>query len=507
MLEMNARGSYITTADIIMVQEPWVGIPPARRMMVKTHPNYNIFSPVDSWDGDDTRPRTLVYVRKHLQADQLRPFPTRDITWVRVKGVTFVNVYRPCNDPTEVDRILKDWVPPASTVIAGDMNAGDVSWDSENPDYHGGAALANTMLDHGLDLISERDVPTHDDGNVLDLVYLNIPWAEAAVNSNLHCTSDHETLRIIVPLHSQLRHPSHRPRSESQRFYIPDDKLADLASLVKERLLELPRLGFAPEELDHYAQRLVDLLKGSALVVGKKMSIFRPTVWWNEECADALGEYRLAIRNAASLADKVTARRVFRKVVRRAKRDYWRGVIESAENPADLFKVVSWHKLSAGPSSPPLVVGNQVYETQLDKATALRRATLERRTASADTPNPWEVRVSPQRAELPFTHEVSLEEAEACTVGTRSNSPGHDTITVRLLKACWPVLGECVRALFQRCLLTGFQTMRKDRHHAGKDRPPHRRNWHTSSGLAQSAQVVYNPASLSGPVEDVFFEG
>jgi len=66
-------------ADVIMIQEPWVGIPPAKRMMVKTHPNYNVFSPVDTWNSDDARPRTLIYVQKH-QADQLRLFPTRDET-------------------------------------------------------------------------------------------------------------------------------------------------------------------------------------------------------------------------------------------------------------------------------------------------------------------------------------------------------------------------------------------------------------------------------------------
>jgi hypothetical protein len=334
-----------------------------------------------------------------------------------------MNVYRPCDDLSEVDSILCNWHPPINTVIAGDMNAGDVSWDSDNPNYHGGASLADTMLENGLDLISERDVPTHDDGNVLDLVYSNIPWAEAAVNSNLHCTSDHETLRVVVPIHSELRPYDYPPCSEFRKFFVPDDRLPDLARLVGERLHELPPLGFAPEELDNYAQKLVNVLKGSAMVVGKKSSLFRPTVWWNEDCTEALSDYKLAIRNAADRPDKIRARRAFRKVVRKAKRDHWRDVIESAEKPADLFKVVSWHKLTAGPSSPPITVGNRVYETQLEKAIALRRAIMERRTADADIPNPWDRRVTPQRAEIPFTHEVTPEEAEACTVGTEADHP------------------------------------------------------------------------------------
>lgn len=63
-------------------------------------------------------------------------------------------------------------------------------------------------------------------------------------------------LRLTVPLHPELRSPNHRLRSESQRFQIPDGRLADLARHVEERLIELPRLGIAPEELDHYAQRV-----------------------------------------------------------------------------------------------------------------------------------------------------------------------------------------------------------------------------------------------------------
>lgn len=157
-----------------------------------------------TWDSDDTRPRSLIYVRKHLQADQLRPFATRDITWVKVKGITFTSVYRPSDLPQEVDNILEAWTPPFQTVIAGDFNAGDVSWDSDNSNYHGGASLAQTMEEHGLDLISQPDVPTHRGGNVLDLVFSDTPLAEAAVNRDLQCTSDHETLRIVVPILSDL---------------------------------------------------------------------------------------------------------------------------------------------------------------------------------------------------------------------------------------------------------------------------------------------------------------
>ena len=211
-LALNLADHDAEQADIILMQEPWVGTPPGMRMSVKAHPNYNVYSPVDTWDSNDTRPRSLIYVRKHLQADQLRPFATRDITWVKGRGITFASVYRPSDSPQQVDNILEAWSPPFQTVIAGDFNAGDTSWDSDNPNYHGGSALALTMDEHGLDLISEPNVATHDGGNVLDLAFSDVPMAEAAVSDALHSTSDHETLRIVVPILKDLNHipkPNH----------------------------------------------------------------------------------------------------------------------------------------------------------------------------------------------------------------------------------------------------------------------------------------------------------
>ncbi|KAM4059470.1 endonuclease-reverse transcriptase domain-containing protein [Hirsutella rhossiliensis] len=61
------------------------------------------------------------------------------------------------------------------------------------------------------------------------------------------------------------------------------------------------------------------------------------------------------------------------RVVRRVKRRYWRDLIDSFTDSASVFKAV---------------LDDTVYETQLDKANALRRATLERRTSQDDITDP-----------------------------------------------------------------------------------------------------------------------
>ncbi len=247
-LALNLADHDSERADIILMQELWVGIPPRTRMAVKTYPNYNIFLPVDTWDSDATRLRSLVYVRKHFKADQLRPYRIRDITWVKVRGITFASVYRPSDDPRRVDAILEAWILLFDCVVAGDFNAGDSLWDKSNPNYYSGAGLAETMYDYGLDLILEPNVATQDGGNVLDLVFLNVPMAEAQVSEALHSTLDYEMLRIVVLINEDLGR-----RSRNNKWTVPDDRLPELASTVKDRVYELPLLGSGAKDLDRFA--------------------------------------------------------------------------------------------------------------------------------------------------------------------------------------------------------------------------------------------------------------
>ncbi|KAL9563900.1 hypothetical protein ACKAV7_011935 [Fusarium commune] len=109
---------------------------------------------------------------------------------------------------------------------------------------------------------------------------------------------------------------------------------------------------------------------------------------------------------------------------------------------------------SPGPfQPPPLQVDDIVYETQMDKANALRRATLERRTSDDDIMNPW-TSVYPPRS-IPFSPEISLDEVQYATLNTGNISPGSDNITVDLLKAVWHIIRTHIRRLFEGCLYIG----------------------------------------------------
>ncbi|KAI8402067.1 hypothetical protein FOFC_17372 [Fusarium oxysporum] len=181
----------------------------------------------------------------------------------------------------------------------------------------------------------------------------------------------------------------------------------------------------------------------------------RPAPWWTEECADAAAAFR-AIRRSYLLGfnqDVQIAKRGFHRVVRRAKRRYWRNLIDGFSSSSDVFKAVRWLKPPGAFQPPPLQVDNIVYESQMDKANALRQVTLERKTAEDDIANAW-TPVSPPRL-IPFSPEISLDEAEYTTTQTGNTSPGSDNISVNLLKAVWHIIGTHVRRLFEGCLSAG----------------------------------------------------
>lgn len=89
------------------------------------------------------------------------------------------------------------------------------------------------------------------------------------------------------------------------------------------------------------------------------------------------------------------------KVVRKAKRDYWKSIIDSAIPDKKLYNVISWHKLGPRIKSPPFKIGDRDVEDIAEKAEALRTEVLERYHDSDDLSyNPLENR-RPSESRLP----------------------------------------------------------------------------------------------------------
>lgn len=64
--------------------------------------------------------------------------------------------------------------------------------------------------------------------------------------------------------------------------------------------------------------------------------------------------------------------------VRKAKRNYWKHIIDGVSDDKSLYKVIGWHKLSPNLKSPPLEVNGVLIEDTMKKAEVLRSEVLER---------------------------------------------------------------------------------------------------------------------------------
>ncbi|RAL63687.1 hypothetical protein DID88_003730 [Monilinia fructigena] len=147
--------------------------------------------------------------------------------------------------------------------------------------------------------------------------------------------------------------------------------------------------------------------------------------------------------------------REFHKIVRKAKKAYWKDIINGVKDDKDLYKVINWHKLGTNLKAPPLVVNGNTVEGTMEKAETLWSEVLDRFSASDDLAQdplePWD-----GAGTLPWSDTISMEEVERNTIGVSSTSPGTDRVTVRLLKACWGSIKHTLQGLYSRCLSLCF---------------------------------------------------
>jgi hypothetical protein len=327
--------------DIVLLQEPWTGFKHLR-CLTKTHPAYDAFSPIDSWDSIAIRPRVITYVRRDLKliADQKRPVPTRDILWLNINNLTIINFYWQPSYNEALD-ILLDWPIPPRCLIAGDFNVIHNTWQTGRQISGRGEAIAAWAADNSLNLLNTIDILTNPHGNTIDLTYINITLAEVMIEDHLATSSDHFTISITLPnLNPALNQP--------QKFrLITEEEIKRFAELVEIGAEALPSGTTSTAELDALAVSLIDTLQTAVRAAGRPVRKgARSAPWWNDDCASAAAEYH-AIRRAFPFGfneEIQLARRAFQRVVRYAKKQYWKNLIDSFTDSQSIFKAVRWMK-------------------------------------------------------------------------------------------------------------------------------------------------------------------
>lgn len=443
--------------DLVNVQEPWCGL----NTTTQTHPGYDVFAPVDEWHANTyeamtgLRPRVLTYVKKGaaLRAAQRR-LPqgqnTRDILWLEINGILFVNVYRAPGTEAALEMVCNT-VPNGPTVLGGDFNVAAAAYQPGRANARGGDQLTAWAQAQGMSFTGNIGVPTHRDGGLLDMVFSNLPSTITVVDSSLYTGSDHESLYTTLRTRGA-------PRPEAINVSVRDDRLPKFAELLAFGMQDMPDPGSAADgyALDAWVAEFTTLWEQVTWVVGTpagKRDSSAP--WWTENCQRLWSEFQRVKRSAVNRADASAEEKAYTKGVRAAKREYWRHRIDQLRDDKDLWNMVGW--LGAGPRlrSPPLVINGEQVSEPLAKAEALQREVLGRFSAEDDLQGDPLEAWSPDEAKIPWDTQVSAEEAERSCIGVTSTSPGIDGMTVRLLKAGWASLAEPVRRLYQRCLELG----------------------------------------------------
>ncbi|KAI1007859.1 hypothetical protein K3495_g371 [Podosphaera aphanis] len=319
------------------------------------------------YGGVDVRPHAVTYTRL-----------TGDYCWVKVNGITFLNVYKEPLNSSAVEPLL-EWNPPSQTIAAGDFNSVYWAWQTSARSFYGqGEEIERWADKHGLSCLILGE-PTHRAGNTLDLVWSNISGASAWVDRDECMISDHFPISGIVPCYTRAINKPKGP------FRVSKDKVPLFAHLVSQWTPNVQELTVT-EEIEQFAQDLGRALTDALKAVGKASSggSGRSAPWWTPECKAA----RLQYRSASVEADRNQYARAYRNTIAGAKREYWKSHIEDIKSLPDIYRLMRWTNPRDTKIPPPLLFNGRLVSKQAERAEILRDSLLARFEASDDLPNP-----------------------------------------------------------------------------------------------------------------------
>jgi len=436
--------AYQAGSDVVLLQEPWTQTAPGRRL-TKTHPGYRTLIPIDDWTS---RPRVMTYIRRGVgyRINQPTAGLSRDLLQVVLQqpghsAMTIWNVYnapRGSEGAGQAVAVLLQQRPGHQTTVAGDFNLRHEEWDPARGTSYDGERFAAWALQHRLRLASPPGASTHRDGGVLDLVFTNDNLAtQVKIAASLHTTSDHQTLQYTL---SGLAPPPPAPgrlRLNDAAWDRPLFRtlLAHATQTVSEDV---------NTEAEDIVQAIHTALSGSAPRTYDRSTGAK---WWTDSCREAATTYRRARRTGPAEEEK----RALRAATRKAKRAYWRSAVEGADDLASLYKITNWHRHSPRYLSPPLLSPTGMATSSVEKQELLRHTLLSRHLDAEDIP--LDCPAVPERA-MEWAP-LNAAEVYSATCQVTTTAPGQDEITARALREAWPLLGNRIIALFDRCLQLG----------------------------------------------------
>ena len=348
--------------DIIALQEPWLN-PQLQATYCPTSCPYTAVFPRTG------RARTCFLVNKAILVSLWTQNPAhltldycRITLQLPIGPLTIHNIY----SPTPLTLYTTEWESPIDSMleivhssarehlIVGDFNLHHLKWGGDLVEQaHAGAARVVEALETGsLKLLSVPGEPTREKhGNrpsTLDLTLATLPTASRTVS----CSIDRDTvgsdhLPIITKI--QLSAPISRKPTLKQNFKKLNNELVALgAERIRAELEEYDLT--TTTKIDHYCHQLVQRMQSLiAESVPYKQLAPQAKPWWNSKISEAIYTERQLKRqwrhNGTQWAwdDLATATAAKKKLIREAKRAYWRASVhEAATSNEGIWRIAKW---------------------------------------------------------------------------------------------------------------------------------------------------------------------
>ncbi|KAF7174223.1 hypothetical protein CNMCM6106_008360 [Aspergillus hiratsukae] len=341
---------------------------------------------------------------------------------------------------------LPDTLFSLPTLLAGDFNLLHTRWQPSLT--YTPAVSAEPFIEWldqlGLICTTEADRSTQSRGNVLDLTFASNSLVRNGVHTelatHLDATSDHKPL--LTTIQWDQRPP---PTGQKIRFDTLDQPL--FRSLLTTNLTQVKPNNSSKADLEKLAYGLVSAIRNAYQGSAKRaLPHRRGQPWWNSECKEALQQYQ---------SGRIQQNK-FRKVVRKAQRQFWQNKLLAAAQTKEIFDISKWHKSVGSYRSPPLNdplrPDNPPAVSIQEKRDLLVRNLLQNTAEAGDIP--LDCPAVP-RAALPFP-EITMAQVEKAILKAGNTAPGEDELSTNILKIAWPMIKDQTLALFQGCLQIGY---------------------------------------------------
>jgi endonuclease/exonuclease/phosphatase (EEP) superfamily protein YafD len=374
-----------TTADCLLVQEPWWGALIPQRSDTDpdgcptfgtvAHPAWTAFTPPSS-SSPDGHPQVVTFFRKRLLAS-LTVTPSPDLSSYNLLGLTLtlptfhltlINFYHHVRGHQGNLTILTDFSPSIHTpiLLAGDFNTHSDTWSpggkQASPwapslegwlDTHG---FVSTVPDGSISHRSTTSLPSLIDFIFVNEKFLEVPSfpASCSVSFDSLIGSDHAGLSISIPVYTTpprlLRPPGWKIDLDLKDTWCDRFRDFKLPPITDE-----PSLLLAAQGLLSHITAVSD-----SLFPRRSSPSDRDLPWWTRECSLAC-----AALKACHWRDRKHLSSALRMTIRNAKREWVDSLVDNPD--VSIWDMAKWRKgrrlkdippimTSAGPSQDPALM-------------------------------------------------------------------------------------------------------------------------------------------------------